>query len=429
MGTAEPIKALEPTAVVDENAAPKAKPRRKFIGKPSTQTSDGRSAGALTKTNTRHVRRIMNQIPDSILNDKDLNNAIRLLPSNYNFEIQKTVWNIQKSQAKRVALQMPEGLLIYSLIISDILEQFCSVEIVVMGDVSYGACCIDDFTARSLDCDFIVHYAHSCLVPIDITEIKVLYVFVTINIDEDHLLKTIKRNFPVGARLAVFGTIQFNPTIHSIKAKLEHDTEHPVFLTPPQIMPLSKGEVLGCTSARLDKEEFSGMIYVGDGRFHLESSMIHNPDIPAYRYDPYSRKFTREYYDQKEMINVRQDAMQTAVKAKKIGLILGALGRQGNNATLDTLELKLKENGKQVVKIILSEIFPQKLSMFDDIDAFVQVACPRLSIDWGYAFSKPLLTPYEAMVMLDNDKMWDEGYYPMDYYGKDGYGRGKVPQH
>lgn len=27
---------------------------------------------------------------------------------------------------------------------------------------------------------------------------------------------------------------------------------------------------------------------------------------------------------------------------------------------------------------------------------WVQIACPRLSIDWGEAFSKPLLTPYEV---------------------------------
>lgn len=324
---------------------------------------------------------------------------------------------------------MPEGLLIYSLIISDILEQFCAVETVVMGDVSYGACCIDDYTARALDCDFIVHYAHSCLVPIDITQIKVLYIFVTINIDEQHLINTIKKNFDPKVELAIFGTIQFNPTIHSVKYKLEHDPAHPIYLTPPQISPLSKGEVLGCTSQRLDKQKFSGMIYVGDGRFHLESSMIHNPEIPAYRYDPYLRKFTREYYDQKEMITVREDAIKTASRSKKIGLILGALGRQGNNATLDKLEIKLKSRGIQVVKIILLEIFPQKLSMFDDIDSFIQVACPRLSIDWGYAFNKPLLTPYEAMVMMEEDRKWDESYYPMDYYGKDGYGRGQTPDH
>lgn len=32
-----------------------------------------------------------------------------------------------------------------------------------MGDVTYGACCVDDFTARALGVDFLVHYGHSCL--------------------------------------------------------------------------------------------------------------------------------------------------------------------------------------------------------------------------------------------------------------------------
>ena len=37
----------------------------------------------------------------------------------------------------------------------------------VLGDVTYGACCVDDFTARSLGAEFMIHYGHSCLVPID----------------------------------------------------------------------------------------------------------------------------------------------------------------------------------------------------------------------------------------------------------------------
>jgi len=32
-----------------------------------------------------------------------------------------------------------------------------------MGDVTYGACCIDDYTAVALGCDMLVHYGHSCL--------------------------------------------------------------------------------------------------------------------------------------------------------------------------------------------------------------------------------------------------------------------------
>ena len=64
-----------------------------------------------------------------------------------------------------------------------------------MGDVTYGACCIDDFTARALGCDFLVHFGHSCLVPVDITTIKTLYVFVDIQFDLSHFLDTILFNF------------------------------------------------------------------------------------------------------------------------------------------------------------------------------------------------------------------------------------------
>lgn len=392
-------------------------PRRRFVGRRPVA-----GALALVGAPKKVVGRAPNRIPEEILADKELNAAIALLPSNYNFEVHKCVWNIRRHAAKRVALQMPEGLLMYLLILSDILEQFCNVETVVMGDVSYGACCIDDYTARALDCDFIIHYAHLCLVPIDVTAIKVLYVFVTINIDERHLAATLRKHFAPGARIACFGTIQFNPAIHSIRSVLEDDG---IYVIPPQTRPLSKGEVLGCTSARLD-ELLDAMVYVGDGRFHLESSMIHNPHIPAFRYDPYLRKFTREHYDHAQMVLVRRDAIETARRASRVGLILGALGRQGNPQTLDRLERVFAEAGIETVKIILSEIFPQKLAMFDHIDAFVQVACPRLSIDWGYAFTKPLLTPYEAMTLMGGDT-WVEEYYPMDYYKKDGYGRGQVP--
>ena len=41
--------------------------------------------------------------------------------------------------------------------------RFAEVETVIMGDVTYGACCVDDFTARALGCDFMIHYGHSCL--------------------------------------------------------------------------------------------------------------------------------------------------------------------------------------------------------------------------------------------------------------------------
>ena len=42
----------------------------------------------------------------------------------------------------------------------------------------------------------MVHYGHSCLIPIDRTEgIKMLYVFVDIKIDSLHFVETLKFNF------------------------------------------------------------------------------------------------------------------------------------------------------------------------------------------------------------------------------------------
>ena len=110
-----------------EKKEPTKVPRRRFVGKRKTDgktittvKADGNEVVRQTKSRV-HVGRSLNHIPDDIMEDEELNEAIKLLPQNYNFEIHKTVWNIRKHGAKRVALQMPEGLLIYSLLISDIL--------------------------------------------------------------------------------------------------------------------------------------------------------------------------------------------------------------------------------------------------------------------------------------------------------------------
>jgi 2-(3-amino-3-carboxypropyl)histidine synthase len=116
-----------------------------------------------------------NQVPDELLENEDLKAAISVLPSNYNFEIHKTVWRILSDDIKHVALQFPEGLLLYAcMIIADIIKRFANARVSILGDVTYGACCIDDFTASKLGAELLVHYGHSCLVPINVTKIKVL---------------------------------------------------------------------------------------------------------------------------------------------------------------------------------------------------------------------------------------------------------------
>ncbi|XP_033279153.2 2-(3-amino-3-carboxypropyl)histidine synthase subunit 1 isoform X3 [Orcinus orca] len=326
--------------------------------------------------------RLANQIPAEILNNPQLQAAIQVLPSNYNFEIPKTIWRIQQAQAKKVALQMPEGLLLFACTIVDILERFTEAEVMVMGDVTYGACCVDDFTARALGADFLVHYGHSCLVPMDTSaqDFRVLYVFVDIRIDTTHLLDSIRLTFPPASALALVSTIQFVSTLQAAAQELKAEYR----VSVPQCKPLSPGEILGCTSPRLPKE-VEAVVYLGDGRFHLESVMIANPDVPAYRffsrYDPYSKVLSREQYDCQRMQANRQEAIAAARSAKSWGLILGTLGRQGSPKILEHLESRLRALGLPFVRLLLSEIFPSKLRLLPEVDVYV---CPPFlsSYDW-----------------------------------------------
>ncbi|KAL1623733.1 Diphthamide biosynthesis protein 1 [Diplodia seriata] len=474
---------LGPTPAEELNGEPSIapkQPKKRFVGRRAAESAAAAKAKADPNANIEDSgaiqARALNNIPADILEDPDINAAISLLPSNYNFEIHKTIHRIRQNGHKSVALQFPEGLLLFATTISDILTQFCpGITTTIMGDVTYGACCIDDFTARALGCDLLVHYAHSCLIPVAVTKIATLYVFVSIGIDTQHLCDTIVRNFKPGQTIAMVGTIQFNATIHGIAPQLRREGYN---IIVPQIMPLSKGEILGCTSPRFSTPkqraeslvasatanaskdgpiEADCLLYLGDGRFHLESAQIHNPHLPSYRYDPYSRRLTHETYAHTEMYSLRASAIQSARKARKWGLILGALGRQGNPHTLTLIEKHLKQKGIPCMKILLSEIFPGKLQLMSaskedkkkagvdqdganvedgGVEAWVQIACPRLSIDWGYAFPRPLLSPYEALVALGvREGKWmekagqedvGEDVYPMDFYAKEGLGRTTV---
>jgi 2-(3-amino-3-carboxypropyl)histidine synthase len=239
------------------------------------------------------------------------------------------------------------------------------------------------------------------------------------------------------------------------------------------------------------------MIFVADGRFHLEAAMISNPTLRALRYDPYSKTLTEERYETVKMKRLRRDAILETRRLLGIsssssvcqwgvdggvaggsdvpkcgddianhilltsshslsqstytnnnnggitttmtmGIILGTLGRQGNPAILSRVRALLRKRGIRTAIVLLSEIFPSKLEAMSagqcGIRAWVQIACPRLSVDWGHHFTVPVLSPFELFVALgevadtslltvDNDgegEMKDLTGYPMDFYSNSG---------
>ncbi|CAM9469477.1 unnamed protein product, partial [Chrysoparadoxa australica] len=402
---------------------------------PPAQSQTEQRLTKAVSSKKRGRRLVRNRIPDDILNDAALAKAITLLPSNYHFEVPKTVWKIrvareeaetaaasaglkngakQSSDGIMVALQLPEGLQMYACVLADILEKFAQCKCTILGDVTYGACCISDLEAKALGCSLLVHYGHSCLVPVSVTCVKVLYVFVEISVAVDHLVECVKETLPAQTKIAVLGTIQFSGAVHNARAKL---AKHFASSIVDQAKPLSPGEVLGCTSPVLT--DVDALVFIADGRFHLESAMIQNPTIEHYRYNPYNKVLSRERYDTAAMKSLRWDAIQRARSAGCVGVILGTLGRQGNPQILNHItSAVLRKGHKQYFIMLLSEIFPAKLEAFTTVEAWVQATCPRLSVDWGHHFSAPLLSAYEAEVAFAEGEWAGEvdKAYPMDYY-------------
>ena len=74
------------------------------------------------------------------------------------------------------------------------------------------------------------------------------------------------------------------------------------------------------------------------------------------RYDPYERKLTIESYDQVGMRAVRRRAVEAAAPARRWGLVLGTLGRQGNPRILEHLREVLGRKGLQYTIVLLSEV-------------------------------------------------------------------------
>eukprot|EP00727_Mastigamoeba_balamuthi_P002871 m51a1_g12581 hypothetical protein (619) ;mRNA; f:1243-4005 len=335
------------------------------------------------------------------------------------FSVESTVELIRSSGARKVALQFPEGLLAHADGLAKTFEQRLGVEVVILADCTYGACCIDDELTKALGASLLVHYGHARVVPDEeAPKSRVAYVHVTAPAgDGVALAEAAAATLPPHSRVVLCSTAQFLPAAGVAVGALEA-RGFTAKLIPTSGGDLREGEVLGCTAHTLPVGSADAILYVGDGRFHVEAAAIANPTIPTYRYDPYTEAFTLEAHDVAGLALARKRAIAKARSAKLVGIAVSTLGRQANPRALQRVRSLLDRKGIKNFTVLLSDVSPQALDAFGPVDVWVQVACPRLSIDWGDSFSAPLLTSYEAIAAFDDGVAPFEDTYPLDNWAK-----------
>ena len=87
--------------------------------------------------------------------------------------------------------------------LSSVLRSLCTRNF-YLAPLVYLIHCSSFFLIHTIGCDFMVHYGHSCLIPVDQTSgIKMLYVFVDIKLDTLHFIETLNLNFSSGKKLII----------------------------------------------------------------------------------------------------------------------------------------------------------------------------------------------------------------------------------
>jgi 2-(3-amino-3-carboxypropyl)histidine synthase len=119
---------------------------------------------------------------------------------------------------------------------------------------------------------------------------------------------------------------------------------------------------------------------------------------PTYMLDPYFG----EYFTVNQFAASLQKktilTIYKALDAMSIGIIIGL--KEGQFAQVKALELKksLERLGKKIQLIALTDITEERIEIFRGIDAFIQVACPRIAMD--NHFRKPMLSVPQALALI-----------------------------
>ena len=93
------------------------------------------------------------------------------------------------------------------------------------------------------------------------------------------------------------------------------------------------------------------------------------------------------------------------LNAKTFGVLIGLkLGQKRLEEALKVKEIAEK-NGKTAFLFAIREILPEALMEFPSVDAYVNTACPRISLD-APSKLKPVLTVNEFMV-VSGESSWE----------------------
>jgi 2-(3-amino-3-carboxypropyl)histidine synthase len=304
---------------------------------------------------------------------------------------------INERKPRSVALNGPEALIPkIQNSASSITEKF-GIPAYVIGDTCWGSCDLNTHAADMLGAEILFNIGHT--ISMEIFDEKV----VMIDAFDDIIFDRIARKCALELKSKNYNSISLvtdSQHLNQITRVREIFEEfgYQVIIGRGKGQ-LNDAQVFGCEfyPAYNVQNQVDAYIFLGQSAFHSASIAI-STEKPTYMLDPYFEEYSEVNGIAKRLQKKAILSIYKALDAEIIGIIIGL--KEGQFAHIKALELKksFEQLGKKVQLIALTDITEDRIQIFKGIDAFVQVACPRISID--NHFKKPVLSIPQTLALI-----------------------------
>jgi len=378
------------------------------------------------------------------LNVEPSTNKNRTLPDeqlHVTYEIQKTVSEIRSNKYKRVALQFPDGMLRDAPRIFDALRHglkatiparnrtasaskppeladntddstvssghASEVKLYILGDTSYGACCVDEIAAEHVNADAVVHYGRACLSPT--ARLPVIYVFTVQALPDQTLLAL---NFESlfkdkDQKIILMADVTHQGHLQDVLVDLQSRSYKNLFRTdvvnnPSSLLPNRTIPAEAATTPSKLKEW--QLFHVSDPPESLLLTLSSRVGS-IYIYPTATEIASGAIKATTSRALKRRYALLTSVSTTAIfGILINTLSVKNYMRVEEHVKSRILESGKKSYTFVVGKVNAAKLANFGEIGAWIVIGCWESSLIDSKDFYKPVITPFELDLALKNDR-------------------------
>ncbi|XP_062437396.1 2-(3-amino-3-carboxypropyl)histidine synthase subunit 2 [Rhea pennata] len=332
------------------------------------------------------------------------------------YEMGRAAAFVRGGAFRKVALQFPDELLADAAAVAARMEAATGAEMYILGDTTYGSCCVDEVAAEHVGAEALVHYGPACLSPC--RKLPVLHIFGRQPLDVERCMEVFRELYPdQQSCVVVLSDVVYAHAMGELEQQLHQEYPNVVFsrvACGDPTSPARPGEVRQfgrqfTVEAPGGLQDYA-MFYVGAEGLALTSFMLTWNRCPFSSFDPATGCGRRETFNVNRALMRRLYLVERARDAGVVGILVGTLGVAGYLTVLQHLRELLHRAGKRSYTLAVGKPNPTKLANFLEVDIFVLVACAQNSLLDSSDFYRPVVTPYELELACNPAREWTGNY-------------------